>query len=273
MNISKKAADAISSLLTQSGKYVVVERENLGQVQSEKNLQYDAEFTSKGAPKSRQQRVADLLITGQIDEFSAIQNSTSKGGVFKSTSQVTGSANLAITIKVVNLETGEVVGSANARAEKSGVLSSSSSTTATSLIASRTSLKIPGTSSKNTTDGAQELIKLVDQDIQDVAGQIVTQMTSGAVSKAPLAPKLLGVADGLAIINRGSSQGIEQGAMYDVVRPTDTGMTDPDNNNQPVIIRKKICTLTIVAVDDTSSQGKCVGGMPSKGDELKAVAR
>jgi curli biogenesis system outer membrane secretion channel CsgG len=273
MNISKKAADAISSLLTQSGKYVVVERENLGQVQSEKNLKDDAEFSAAGAPRSGLQKVADLLITGQIDEFSALQNSASKGGVFKSSTQVTGSANLAITIKIISLETGEVIGSANAKATKTGVLSSSSSTPATGILARTTSLKIPETSNKNTTDGSQELIKLVDEDIQDVAGQIVEQMTKGAAAATPALPKVLGLSDGLAIINKGSNNGIEQGKVYDVVRPTDTGITDPENNNQPVIVRKKICTLTIVSVDDTTSQGKCVGAAPAKGDELKVVTR
>ena len=75
MNISEKAADALLSKLAETGGFTVVDRESLAAIQSEKNLKFDADFNPANAPKSGLLAVCDYVVTGQIDEFSANENS------------------------------------------------------------------------------------------------------------------------------------------------------------------------------------------------------
>ncbi len=272
LGIGVKAADAVSALVTHSGKYTVVDRDALKAIAAEKNLVLDAEFDPKSGVKLGLQKVAEYIITGKIDDFTAVQNTSSKGGVFKNTNQVTGTVNLSITLTITSLETTENLGSATATASKTGIISSSSSTATTSLFSKATSIKIPQTSNKNATDGGQTMQTLADDDVKDVAGQLIDQIMKDNMLKPPVMPKFLAVVDGEVLINHGADVGIEAGKQYELVRPIDTGTVDPDTG-QPAIFRKKVCNLTVTSVDDKTSQGKCVGGTPMKGDELRAVSK
>ena len=266
MNISEKVADAILSKLAETGQFIVVERESLTALQSEKNLKFDADFNPANAPKSGLLAVCDIVITGQIDEFSANQNATTSGVYIKKSTQLNGSTALKINARVTSVETGQIIASPTARAEKSGILGKSSTLTI-----------IPNVdSSSSTASGDSALIKLVDSAIEEVAEEVSKKISTGAafnIVSAPVLPKFVGMEGGLVVINKGTTSGMKIGDNFEVVRPTDTGLEDPDKPGQHIIRRKRLCTLVISSLEETISEGKCDGATPQKGDEIRAVAK
>ena len=266
MNISEKVADAILAKLAETGQFIVVERESLASLQSEKNLKFDADFNPANAPKSGLLAVCDIVITGQIDEFSANQDSTTSGVYIQKRTQVNGSTALKINARVTSVETGQILASPSARAEKQAILGKSSSLTI-----------VPNVdSSSRTANSDAALIKLVDAAVEEVADEVAKKIAAAPainVAAPPVLPKFVGVESGLVVINKGTQNGIKIGDSFDVVRPTDTGLEDPDKPGQHIIRRKKLCTLVISSLEEGISEGKCDGATPQKGDEIRAVAK
>jgi hypothetical protein len=116
--------------------------------------------------------------------------------------------------------------------------------------------------------------KDIDKAVDDVTTQLSQKVSSSIASlqvspAAPIIPKFVGIEDGLVVINKGHNAGIKVGDRFAIVRPTDTGLQDPDTN-QPIIRKKKLCTMTVTVVEDTISSGTCDGSTPpQKGDEIQ----
>lgn len=268
LNISEKVADAIMGKLAETGQFIVVERESLAALQSEKNLKFDADFNPQNAPKSGMLAVCDIVITGQIDEFSANQTSSDKGFYVTKKTKTNGTTALKISSRVTSVETGQIIGAPSARSEKEGVLGESTSTPF-----------IPNVGNASSTANTNSaLTKLVDANIEIVADEVAkkiaasTALLPGGGAAAPVVPKFVGMEDGLVVINKGVNAGIKIGDTFDVVRPTDSGLKDPDTG-AAIVRRKKLCTLVISTLDDTTSEGKCDGATPEKGDEIRKVAK
>ncbi len=269
MNISEKAADALLSKLADTGKFIVVERESLPAIKGERSLKYDADFNPADAPKSGMQIVCDYLVTGQIDEFNANEESSEHGKYISKTTEIDGATALKLTVRVTSTETGQIIASPSARVEKKGVLGKSSTSTLVGNVGSKTS----------TADINSALLKLVDSEIEDISTQLAAKIATSAVADmgtavaAPVLPKFVGIEDGLTVINKGSTAGIKIGDSFEVVRPTDTGLVDPDDPNKHIIRRKKVCTVVVSSVEETFSEGSCAGGTPQKGDEIRVVVK
>ncbi len=268
LNISEKVADAIMGKLAETGQFIIVERESLAALQSEKNLKFDADFNPLNAPKSGMLAVCDIVITGQIDEFSANQTSVDKGYYVTKKTKTNGTTALKITSRVTSVETGQILGAPSARSEKEGVLGESTSTPFVP--------NVGNASSTANTNSA--LTKLVDANIEIVAEEVVKKITasaalaSGGGTAAPVVPKFVGMEDGLVVINKGANNGIKIGDTFDVVRPTDSGLKDPDSG-AAIIRHKKLCSLVISTIDESTASGKCDGAVPQKGDEIKQVPK
>lgn len=269
MNISEKAADALLAKLAETGQFTVVDRESLAAIQSEKNLKFDADFNPANAPKSGLLAVCDIMVMGQIDEFSANEESVESGNYISKKTEVDGNTALKLSLRVISVETGQIIAAPTARVEKTGVLGKSSSSTLVPDVGKKTS-----TASKDSA-----LLRLVDSEIEEISTELAAKISKSAIAVSaagpPVAatlPKFVGIVDGDVVINKGSASGITVGQSFDIVHLVDTGMVDPDTNKN-IIRRKKICTLTIASVDEVTAEGKCPGGTPVKGDELRAVGK
>jgi curli biogenesis system outer membrane secretion channel CsgG len=275
LDISDKVADELMNQLTETGKYQVIDRENLKSLAAERGLKFDADFDPANAPKSGLVKLCDYLIVGQIDEFSQNATTTAKAGVFSKTAQTQGTVALKINIRLVSVETAQLVAAAGSRAEETKLLGESKTNNPISLPGSGPRIAIPATSSGSTPANVNSaMLALVDQDIaevtKDVAVKIVAQAPSSAPAVASL-PKFMGVVDGQAMISRGSKGGIKVGQTYQVIRSVKTGLVNPETG-QPVMKHTNVCALTISSVDEDSSSGTCAGGVPVAGDELREVA-
>jgi len=264
MGIGQRVSDELISALAGSGSFEIIDREYLNKVAAEQTQGYGDRFSPEGAAKLGKLANADVLIIGQIDAFSAnvaMENQTTALGT--KTVQ-NGVVELRGTARVIQVETGTIMLAPSVTTEQKAVLGQSSTTSGGAL--GRFSL--PG-SSKNQ-NNQSSLPKLVDDAVHDVANQLSAKISTSALAMkaAPPVPKFVGIEDGLIVVNKGQNAGIKVGDRFNVVRPTDTGMKDPDTG-QTIIRKKKQCVLTITVVEDTISSGKCDGdGVPQAGDEF-----
>ena len=92
-----------------------------------------------------------------------------------------------------------------------------------------------------------------------------------AAAKPAGQPKVVGMDEGKVMVNRGTSAGIKIGDKFQVIRMVDSGFKDPDSG-QPIIRKKKICSLVLSEVEDSLSYGVCEGEVPQGGDLLTVEA-
>ncbi len=101
--LGKQTADILSSRLTQTQKFIMLERLELDEIKSENNLQ-DTELTKIGA---------DFLIVGSVSEFG--RSTTSEVGIFSRNKIQT--ANATVNVRLINTLTGQIVYSEEASGE------------------------------------------------------------------------------------------------------------------------------------------------------------
>jgi|HubBroStandDraft_2_1064218.scaffolds.fasta_scaffold103904_2 curli biogenesis system outer membrane secretion channel CsgG len=270
LNIGEKVADALIAKIAGNGTFEVVDRQYLDRIVAEQNLKMDTRFDPANAAKLGKLANVDVLITGQVDAFSADAPSETSNGFFSNKTKVTGEIELRVTARMISVETASILAAPTATSDLNQVLSEKTDV----LPSSQGSI-----SSKTTGTGniKAALLKLVDKSVEavslDLAGQIeanVSKVPGGTVRSAGPVAKVVGMDGSLVLINRGANTGIKSGQQFVVVRLIDTGLKDPDTG-QAITKKKKICTITITDVDETTASGNMEGEQPKAGDELKTI--
>lgn len=265
--VGPRISDQLISKLTALGKFEIIDQEHLNAVIQMQNQGYGDRFSQSSAVRLGKLLNADVLIFGQVDSISATTKTENKGNVFVQKQVETGVVNLTVTARVIAVETGAIMAAPSASSEQTEVLSQRSSSSLPIIGIANGTPTIPDYT-------MQWASKQVDKAIDDVSIQLSTKVSSSIVSLqvspvAPSIPKFVGMEDGLVVINKGRNAGIKVGDRFSIVRPTDTGLQDPDSN-QPIIRKKKLCTMTVTIVEDTISSGTCDGSAPpQKGDEIQ----
>lgn len=268
LNLGDKIQSKLINALIKTGKFQVLERSQLDAIAAERNLKLDADFDPRNAPKSGLQKVCDYVLAGNIEAFSASQQAQGKSGVFSKDTQVEGRVKLSVSYKLVSAETGEALLSEDGKSEPHALISTIHNNSMLS-----TFVKINGQaapSSSNTSATGTTLVSIVDDGIADVASQIGEKVAANPINSQPkIYPMVAGVQNGLVFLNKGENANVEVGHTYEIVRSM-PGMVDPETGER-MVVHTKICTLTISSVEETSSQGKCAGGVPIAKDEAREV--
>lgn len=267
--VGARISDELISKLAAMGTFEIIDQEHLKAVIQEQNQGYSDRFDASNAAKIGKLMNADVLIFGQVDSLSATTKNENKGNVFAQKVVQTGVVNITVTARVIAVETGTIMTAPSASSEQTEVLSSRSSSALPIIGATATNNAAP-------VYGMEWAAKQIDKAIDDVTAQLSQKFSSSIVSlkatpAAPSIPKFVGMEDGLVVINKGHNAGIKIGDKFSIVRPTDTGLQDPDTN-QPIIRKKKLCIMTVTIVEDSISSGTCDGSTPpQKGDEIIPV--
>lgn len=267
MGIGQRVTDELISALAGTGSFEIIDREYLRKILAEQTQGYGDRFSSDGAAKLGKLANADILILGQIDSFSANIATENQTSMLGSKVVQNGVVELRGTARVIQVETGTIMLAPSVSSEQKAVLGQSSNSAGGMVHG----FSIPGSSKAQ--NNQTSLPKLVDQAVHDLASQLSAKISTSAVGMhvAQAQPKFVGIEDGLIVVNKGQKAGIKVGDKFNVVRPTDTGMKDPDTG-QVIIRKKKQCVLTITIVEDTISSGKCDGdGVPQSGDEFASA--
>lgn len=212
-NIGKQAADILSVRLTDSGQFIVFERDDLDKIQSEQKLG-NIDSTLVGA---------DYLIIGSVSEFG--RKTTSETGIF-SRNKIQ-EALATVNVRLVNTSTGQVIfsqeGSGEARAEANTVL---------------------GVGERAAFDSS-----LNDKAISAAISKVVSDLMENLL-KEPWQAYLVAKEGDMYIMTGGSSQGIKAGDEF-LIQQKGKQVKNPQTGLMIELPRTQVATATVAQTAGT----------------------
>ena len=276
VDIGKGITDLLVTGLVKDGTFSIIERKALDKIMTEQNFSNSQRADPTSAAKLGKLLGVDAIIVGSITQFG---NETKKvgigggggtwggfglGGVGHSNSK----ANVGITARIINVDTGEIM----AVAEGAGTSSRSS----TSLLGGGGHNW--GSGNGNVDFGSSDFQSTI---IGEATKTAVDKLTADVVANAAKVGVRTVVIDGLVaavdggqvIINVGKQAGVNVGDQLEVVRVTKE-IKDPTTGN---VIRRMTSSIGIIKatdVDDTSAVCAPVSGSGFQtGDRVKSAAQ
>lgn len=118
-NIGQGVADMLVTSLVESEKFIVIERAELDQILKEQGLGQTGLVTPQSAAKVGQLLGVQRIITGSITEFGSKQNKVGGGFGGFNLGVSTTTARVVVDIRIINVNTGEIVTAKSAEGEDS----------------------------------------------------------------------------------------------------------------------------------------------------------
>jgi curli biogenesis system outer membrane secretion channel CsgG len=274
VDIGKGITQMLVTDLVKDGTYSIIERAAMDKIMSEQNFSNSNRADPTSAAKIGKLLGVDAIIVGSITQFGNETKKTNIGGGGGSwggfgiggVGHSKSNANVAITARIVNIDTGEIMGVAEGQGQSSR---------------SSTSLLGGGSGGWNSGGGA------VDFGSSNFQSTIIGEATKAAVDKLSLdvvadAPKVsvrTVVIDGLVaavdggqiVLNVGKRAGVNVGDVLEVVRVTKE-IKDPSTGTVIRRLTSSIGTIKATDVDDGSAVCTAVTGSGFKeGDRVRAA--
>lgn len=225
--VGRGMADMLVTALVKSGKYTVIERQNLDKILSEQKLGASGLVTPQSAAQIGKLLGVELAIIGSVTEFGYKKSNVGgrvKGIGLGVKSQ---SAVVAADVRFINTTTGEIVKAETVRKEKSKKGLSFSTPKFNFHDRNQFDQSLVG---KTTREVINEIVKLVNQSTQNLQWE-------GKVIKA--------TALGKVYINKGSLSGVKIGDVFSVYRKGEE-LIDPDTGLSLGAEEEKIGTIKVV---------------------------
>lgn len=207
--MGKQALDILSSKLAASGKFILLERNDMASLLQE----------CQNGQKTPAQIGADYMIIGSITQFG--RKNTGKQSVFTNTNTQTVEA--AVDIRLVDVSTGLIVYSGEGKGQAQ--------------LTSKTTFGVGGKASFDAT--------LSDKAISEAIGQLVENIVNKCTDKPWQTYILSNDADG-TIIAGGASQGLSAGDVFEVVTKGKR-VKNPQTGIMIELPGKKIGTATVLS--------------------------
>jgi len=258
--VESRVTDALTAKLAGRPGLALIDRASIDKILKEQNFQNSDRSSADTAVK-----IGKLLGAGQIVLVQVVDASyTQHQEGTTNTIQTIGSVVLRANARMIDVESGVILGEPTAAYQDSVQVSKTTKSQGFQFGA----MRVPP---KTTTEGGDPKViqdNEWDKAVQSVTNELASKMTS-SIENAPgpaAAPALVaGIANGAVYINEGSNAGIKAGDRFQVTREVSVGLTDP-TTGQPIVQKQRICVLTITNVDDSNSSGNCDGGLPQSRD-------
>ena len=268
-DIGKGIADLLVDRLVADGQYSVIERKALDKILAEQNFANSDRVDPNSAAKIGKILGVDAIIVGSITQFGRDDKKTDVGagalggvtgrfgigGVRSSKS----TAVCAITARMVNTTTAEILASASGRGESSrsgtGLLGSGGSSSGWGGGA----LDMSSSNFANTLLGeaVTNAVKATATQLNSKAGALPTTVIEISGLVADAAP------DGTVTINVGSKSGVKKGDTLEIKRKI-REIRDPATGKVLRAVEDKVGAIVITEVDEGSAVGKFTGAQPAK---------
>jgi len=225
--VGRGMADMLVTALVKSGKYTVIERQNLDKILSEQKLGASGLVTPQSAAQIGKLLGVELAIIGSVTEFGYKKSNV--GGRIKGIGlgMKSQSAVVAADVRFINTTTGEIIKAESVRKEKSKKGLSFSTPKFNFHDQNQFDQSLVGKTSREVIN---EIVKLVDQNTQNLQWE-------GKVIKA--------TALGQVYINKGSLSGVKIGDVFSVYRKGEE-LIDPDTGLSLGAEEQKIGTIKVV---------------------------
>jgi len=276
VDVGKGITNLLITDLVKNGSYSIIERQALDKIMTEQNFSNSQRADPSSAAKLGKLLGVDAIIVGSITEFGNETKKTNVGGNggtwggygIGGIGHSKSNANVAITARIVNVDTGEIM----AVAEGAGQSSRSS----TSLLGGGGHNW--GSGGGNVDFGSSDFQNTI---IGEATKMAVDKLTTDVVADAPRISVRSIKVDGLVaavdggqiVLNVGKRAGVNVGDQLEVVRVTKE-IKDPSTGQ---VIRRLTSTIGVVKatdVDDSSAVCSVVSGDGFKtGDAVRSVTQ
>ena len=276
VDVGKGISDLLITDLVKDGTYSVIERQALDKLMAEQNFSNSTRADPTTAARLGKLAGVDVIIIGAITQFGNENKNQNVGGggggwhgfgvggIGHSNSK----ANVVINARMVNVDTGEIVGVADGKGE--------SSRSSTSLLGGGGNWH--GFGNGNVDFGSSNFQNTI---IGEATKAAVDQLSAGLVSDASKVTVRVIKVDGLVaavdggqiVLNVGAKAGVKVGDQLQVLRVTKE-IKDPSTG---AVIRRLTTTIGVVRatdVDDASSVCVPVSGSGfQEGDRVTSVTQ
>lgn len=276
VDVGKGIADLLVNDLVKDGTYSIIERKALDKIMAEQNFSNSNRADPNSAAKIGKLLGVDAIVVGSITQFGNETKHTNLGGGggnwggfgVGGIGHSKSNANVGISARIVNVDTGEILGVADG--------AGTSSRSSTSLLGGGGNWH--GFGGGNADFGSSDFQQTI---IGEAVEKAVDQLTTELVANAPRVATHVVTIDGLVaavdggqiVLNVGKKSGVNVGDQLQVVRVTKE-IKDPATGQ---VIRRLTSTIGIVKatdVDDSSAVCTVVSGSGFQtGDAVKSVSQ
>jgi copper chaperone CopZ len=263
-----RLTDDVTTQLTGVPGVTLIDRASVDRILKEQNFQNSDRSSAETAA-----RIGKLLGVGQIvmvqvsDATYSMHNEQAR---FKT--KTFGTVVLRARARIIDVETGIIQAQPSSAFEESVLISEKSNSQSPIIFGG---IRIPQGQSAGGGDPKvvqnDEWAKASDTVAKDLATKLTSSMPAPSVPKME-PPLVAGIASGAVYINRGSTVGIKAGDRFQVTRQVSLGFNDPATG-QPMLKKQRVCVLTIVSADESSSSGTCQGGLPQPKDVAEPLSQ
>ena len=276
VDIGKGISDLLVTDLVKDGTYSIIERKQLDKILAEQNFSNSNRADPTSAARIAKILGVDAIIVGSITEFGNETKKTGLGGVggnwhgigLGNVGHSNSKANVAITARIINVDTAEIMGVADGKGQ--------SSRASTNLLGGGGNWNGFGAGAADfSNSNFQQTI------IGEAVKQATDQLSANLVVEAPKISTRTITVEGVVadvegnqvILNVGAKAGIKVGDQFNVERVTKE-IKDPTTG---AVIRRLATTVGVVKatdVDDASAICEPVSGSGFKtGDKVKTVTQ
>lgn len=277
VNVGKGISDLLVDKLTNDGSYRIIERNAISKVMTEQNFSNSDRVDPSSAAKIGKILGVDAIITGDVTTFGRDDSNKNigagvggiiggrLGGALGGVGSSKSKAVVAVTARMIDANTGEVLASVTSRGE--------SKRSGTSFFGGGAGggVGAGGGAAMGSSNFGETIIGEATQaSIADLA----TKLEAGSdkiptAAAIPVAGVVADVDGNNIIINVGTSAGVQVGAILDVMHPVRT-VKDPTTGKVLRTIENKVGDLKITSADATSATGSFTGAAkPAVGDAVK----
>jgi curli biogenesis system outer membrane secretion channel CsgG len=271
-DVGKGITDLMVQKLVQDGKYRVIERAALDKIISEQNFNNSDRADPTSASKIGRILGVDTIILGSITKFG--RDDKQVGGVGGGRSGWTGmiagagkkesKAVVAITARLVNTTTGEILASVtgNGESARSGMFLGGGG--------SNGSGGGGGAFDMSSSNFAQTILgEAVNKAVTDCATQLDNAAGTLPIIKATYSGLVADVSGTTLIINIGNKVGVRVGDTIDISRAIRT-VKDPTTGKVLKTVTNKLGSATVTDVDADSATATYNGATPPKVGDVAA---
>jgi curli biogenesis system outer membrane secretion channel CsgG len=276
-NIGKGISDLLVDKLTNDGTYRVIERNAIAKVMSEQNFSNSDRVDAASAAKIGKILGVDAIITGDITQFGRDDQSKNygalagglAGGALGHLGTSKSKAVVAVTARLIDANTGEVLASVQGKGE--------SSRSSNNLLAggAGTGGGAVGGMGMGSSNFAQTIIGEATEDsIKQLAQGLEGASDKFAAAEVvPVSGMVADVSGNDIIINVGVSAGVRVGDHLMVTHPVRV-VKDPATGKVIRTVENTVGELTITSSDATSAVGTFKGSpAPKVGDTVKSPTK
>lgn len=242
-HLGEGVADMLVTALVKSGKFSVLERQELEKVLEEQKLGESGLVTPETAPKLGKILGVELLVVGSVSEFGTKESQVSGGisifggGIKKKTSRA------VVDVRLVNTVTGEIVAAEKKEGEES----------TTGIAVRYEDIDFNNMDSWDDTDIGKATRKAVDGVVELIVANMENIPWSGKVLKVN--------SDGTLLMKPGSEGNVKVGMEFDVFRIGES-IKDPDTGLDLGAEEEKIGRIKVVedALKGKAAKAKILSG-------------